>query len=63
MTHDGARLIKIPMAWWHQAANDGHYGPLRGSISTRRPALEWIPVLVCVGLIVACILPLIFMKE
>lgn len=27
------------------------------------PAFEWIPVLVCVGLIVACILPLILMKE
>lgn len=27
------------------------------------PAFEWIPVLVCVGLLVACILPLIFMKE
>ena len=27
------------------------------------PAFEWIPVLVCVGLVVACILPLIFMKE
>lgn len=26
-------------------------------------AFEWIPVLVCVGLAVACILPLIFMKE
>jgi len=27
------------------------------------PAFEWIPVLVCVGLIVACILPLIIMKD
>ena len=27
------------------------------------PAFELIPVLVCVGLIVACILPLIFMKD
>ena len=26
-------------------------------------AFEWFPVLVCVGLIVACILPIIFMKE
>ena len=26
-------------------------------------AFEWIPVLVCVGLIVACIIPIIFMKE
>ena len=22
MTHDGARLIVIPLARWHQAAND-----------------------------------------
>lgn len=27
------------------------------------PAFEWLPVLVCVGLTVACILPLIIMKE
>lgn len=27
------------------------------------PAFAWIPVLVCVGLILACIIPLIFMKE
>lgn len=27
------------------------------------PAFEWIPVLVCVGLIVACIAPLFFMKD
>ena len=27
------------------------------------PAFEWLPVLVCVGLIVACIIPLIFMKD
>ena len=26
-------------------------------------AFEWFPVLVCVGLFLACILPLIFMKE
>lgn len=26
-------------------------------------AFDWIPVLVCVGLFMACILPLIFMKE
>lgn len=26
-------------------------------------AFEWIPVLVCVGLLLACILPLVFMKE
>lgn len=26
-------------------------------------AFEWIPVLVCAGLFLACILPLIFMKE
>ena len=26
-------------------------------------AFEWIPVIVCVGLVVACILPLFFMKE
>lgn len=26
-------------------------------------AFEWIPVLVCVGLFLACILPLIFMQE
>lgn len=27
------------------------------------PAFEWIPFLICAGLIVACILPIIFMKE
>ena len=27
------------------------------------PAFEWIPVLVCVGLVVACALPLFFMKD
>lgn len=27
------------------------------------PAFEWIPVLVCVGLLLACILPLIFVKD
>lgn len=27
------------------------------------PAFEWIPVLICVGLIVACIAPLFFMKD
>ena len=27
------------------------------------PAFEWIPVLVCVGLIVACTAPLFFMKD
>ena len=27
------------------------------------PAFEWIPVIVCVGLFVACTLPLFFMKE
>ena len=26
-------------------------------------AFEWIPVIICVGLAAACILPLIFMKE
>ena len=26
-------------------------------------AFEWIPVLVCVGLLLACILPLIFVKD
>lgn len=26
------------------------------------PAFEWIPVLTCVGLILACIAPLFFMK-
>ncbi len=29
MTHDGAYMIVIPMARWHQAANDSHGGPLR----------------------------------
>lgn len=27
------------------------------------PAFEWIPVIVCVGLTVACIAPLFFMKD
>jgi hypothetical protein len=27
------------------------------------PAFEWIPFLICVGLTLACILPLIFMKD
>ena len=27
------------------------------------PAFEWIPVLVCVGLFMACTLPLLFMKD
>ena len=27
------------------------------------PAFEWIPVFICVGLLVACILPLFFMKD
>ena len=27
------------------------------------PAFEWIPVLICVGLAGACILPLFFMKD
>ena len=27
------------------------------------PAFGWIPVLVCVGLILACIIPLIIMKD
>lgn len=27
------------------------------------PAFEWIPVLVCVGLFMACTLPLFFMKD
>ena len=27
------------------------------------PAFEWIPFLICVGLILACVIPLIFMKE
>lgn len=27
------------------------------------PAFEWIPVLICVGLAAACILPLFLMKE
>lgn len=27
------------------------------------PAFELIPVLVCVGLFLACIIPLIFMKD
>ena len=27
------------------------------------PAFEWIPFLICVGLIAACVIPLIFMKE
>lgn len=27
------------------------------------PAFEWLPVLVCVGLVVACILPLTIMKD
>lgn len=27
------------------------------------PAFEWIPVIICVGLLVACILPLFFMKD
>lgn len=32
MTHDGAYLIVMPLAWWHQAANDAHYGgPVRAA--------------------------------
>ena len=32
MTHDGAYIIVIPMARWHQAANDDHCGgPLRAA--------------------------------
>lgn len=31
MTHDDAYLIVIPMACWHQAANDDHCGPLRAA--------------------------------
>lgn len=31
MTHDGAHLIVIPMARWHQAANDDHCGPVRAA--------------------------------
>ena len=27
------------------------------------PAFEWIPVLVCVGLIGACIIPITIMKD
>ena len=27
------------------------------------PAFEWIPVIICVGLIVACTAPLFFMKD
>ena len=27
------------------------------------PAFEWIPFLICVGLILACVIPLIFMKD
>ncbi len=27
------------------------------------PAFEWIPVLVCMGLLVACILPIIVVKD
>lgn len=27
------------------------------------PAFEWIPVLVCVGLLLACIIPIIFVKD
>lgn len=27
------------------------------------PAFEWIPVIICVGLIMACTLPLFFMKD
>lgn len=27
------------------------------------PAFEWIPVLICAGLAVACLLPLLFMKD
>lgn len=26
-------------------------------------AFEWIPVLVCVGLLLACIIPIIFVKD
>lgn len=61
MTHDGAYPIVIPMAWWHQAANDDQWtSPLRRSMS---PAFEWAPFLICVGLILACILPLLTMKD
>ena len=32
MTHDGAYLIVIPLARWHHAANDDHFGgPLRAA--------------------------------
>lgn len=27
------------------------------------PAFEWIPIIICVGLIVACTAPLFFMKD
>ena len=27
------------------------------------PAFEWLPFLICVGLILACVIPLIFMKD
>lgn len=27
------------------------------------PAFEWIPVLICVGLLVACAVPIFFMKD
>lgn len=27
------------------------------------PAFEWIPVLVCVGLVLACVIPVIFLKD
>ncbi len=27
------------------------------------PAFEWIPVIVCVGLFMACTIPLFFMKD
>lgn len=27
------------------------------------PAFEWAPFLICVGLTLACIIPIIFMKE
>lgn len=27
------------------------------------PAFEWIPIIICVGLIVACVAPLFFIKD
>ena len=27
------------------------------------PAFEWIPIIICAGLVVACFLPLLFMKD